>query len=229
MDTPPPSGAGGATPSGPSSPAKEDSKIPIHAGFDFNAIKDVLGKAELNPDELRIRDAEEFEVPPIPPPTNRSESAPPPQQTPPTEAQRPSFGPPSPEQGPSSMSATFSRSMSVNDVRDDYPDSDPDDPPPPPEKPPVYTPAPTLSFADNTGSLWSPDDRFEPRDVPAFGYSAAQSANPFSTYTPPDTGLSFGGADGSITSTVSPLADPWTIPTELGKKKSPAYNANPWG
>ncbi|KAJ7718550.1 hypothetical protein B0H16DRAFT_1475548 [Mycena metata] len=82
-----PLGAGVSTPT-PSSPTAKDpsnaaSKIPVHAEFHFNAIEDVLGKAELNPDALKIPSETEFEAPAIPPPTNRSESAPPQQQTPP--------------------------------------------------------------------------------------------------------------------------------------------------
>ncbi|KAJ7718560.1 hypothetical protein B0H16DRAFT_1733798 [Mycena metata] len=34
-------------------PSDAASKIPVHARFDLNAIEDVLGRAELNPDELK--------------------------------------------------------------------------------------------------------------------------------------------------------------------------------
>ncbi|KAJ7726383.1 hypothetical protein B0H16DRAFT_1332189 [Mycena metata] len=242
-----PLGAGGSTPT-PSSPTAKDpsdaaSKIPVHAGFDFNAIKDVLGKAELNPDELKIPSENQFEAPAIPPPTNRSESAPPQQQTPPAaDDDRPPFNPPSPSH--SELAGTFARSMSVNDVRhDDFEaeaesDTDSnDEPPPPPAKPPAYAYAPasasTLSFADASGSVWSPAEE-SPRAamrIPAFGYAAATSQNPFTS--PADTGLSFGGVDGSITAGGgfgSAAPDLWTIPSDIGKKKSPAaFNSNPWG
>ncbi|KAF7347241.1 DUF726-domain-containing protein [Mycena venus] len=222
--------------------ADVDSKIPIHAGFDFNAIKDVMGKAELNPDELKIPEPSQFEAPPIPPPSMRSESAPPQTQTPPANADRPApFSPPSPTR--TDLSGAFSRSLSVNDVRDnsdsDDTETDESTPPPPPEKPPAFVPPSALSFGDASGSLWSPAEQDPPRStsIPAFGYSAA-AQNPFSSlssssFGPPDTGLSFGGADGSITSgfssSLSPAADPWAIPSDLGKKKSPAFNSNPWG
>ncbi|KAJ7157310.1 hypothetical protein C8R46DRAFT_1114091 [Mycena filopes] len=252
-----PLGAGVATPT-PSSPSAKGasdatSKIPVHAGFDFNAIKDVLGKAELDPDELEMPAENQFPAPAIPPPTNRSESAPPQQQTPPAaEAERPPFSPPSPSHA--ELAGTFARSMSVNDVRDDSDaeaeagesDTDSnhtDEPPPPPEKPPAYAygyapaSASTLSFADASGSVWSPTPAPEesPRAamrIPAFGYAAATSQNPFAS--PADTGLSYGGMDGSITSGggfgSAAVADPWTIPNDIGKKKSPAaFNSNPWG
>ncbi|KAJ7696719.1 hypothetical protein B0H17DRAFT_929057 [Mycena rosella] len=227
-----PLGAGASTLSTPASPAKDapdgNSKIPIHAGFDFNAIKGILGKAELNPEELRIPEENQFAAPAIPPPTNRSESAPPPQHTPTAETTRPPFDPPSPPPSRTELSGGFARSMSVNDINDTGSDSDSDttEPPPPPDKPPVYISPSTLSFGDPSGSVWSPADPDPPR-VPAFGYAAAQ--NPFASYAPADTGLSFGGADGSITSSFGAAADPWTIPNDLGKKKSPSFNANPWG
>ncbi|KAJ7360974.1 hypothetical protein DFH08DRAFT_767677 [Mycena albidolilacea] len=226
--------ASASTPSPTKAAADPDSKIPIHAGFDFSAIKDALGKAELNPDELRIPEPNQFAAPVIPPPSTRSESAPPQTQTPPAAADRPApFSPSSPPPR-TDLSGTFTRSMSVNDVRDSDSDTDTDEPPPPlPEKPPVFASASTLSFGDASGSVWSPPQ--SSMTIPAFGYSAA-TQNPFasSSYAPPDAGLSFGGADGSITSGFSslpPVSDPWAIPRDLGKKKSStsAFNSNPWG
>ncbi|KAJ7508433.1 hypothetical protein B0H11DRAFT_27890 [Mycena galericulata] len=207
----------GAGASVPTSPAKDDagSKIPIHAGFDFNAMKDVLGKAELNPEELKIPEDNRFEAPAIPPPTNRSESAPPQQQTPPAETDRPPLEPPSPPR--TDLTSAFARSMSVNDIHDS--DSDAEEAPLPPRKPPAYVSPGSLSFGDSSGSVWSAAEQDPPRDVLSFG-------SPFASA---DTGLSFGGADGSITSGFSPAADPWTIPSDLGKKKSSSFNANPWG
>ncbi|KAJ6606805.1 hypothetical protein B0H10DRAFT_2074448 [Mycena sp. CBHHK59/15] len=171
----PASGAGGSAAPGPASPAKDapdnNSKIPIHAGFDFNAIKDVLGEAERNPDELKIRADNQFPAPPIPSPTNRSESAPPQQQTPP--ALGPPFDPPSSPQAPRGR---ISRGGELDHAR------------------------------------------------------LPRSHNPFAaSYLPADTGLSFGGADGSIKGAFSAPSDPWSIPGDLGKKKSPAFNSNPWG
>ncbi|KAJ6479190.1 hypothetical protein C8R47DRAFT_609586 [Mycena vitilis] len=226
----------GAGPSKPSSPTAKDapegaSKIPIHAGFDFNAIKDVLGKAELNPEELKIPETNHFEAPVIPPPTNRSESAPPQQQTPPAVADHPPpFDPPSPSPSRADLSAAFARSMSVNAVHDDTSDSDTDtdEPPPPPAKPPLFVSPSALSFGDASGSVWSPELPRSSASIPAFGYSAAQSS------FVGDTGLSFGGADGSISggfAAAPPPApvDPWAVPRDLGKKKSATFGSNPWG
>ncbi|KAJ7083377.1 hypothetical protein B0H15DRAFT_423801 [Mycena belliarum] len=228
----------GVSPSTPASPTTDspdlNPKIPVHAGFDFKAIKDVLGKAELNPDELKIPHENQFEAPPIPPPTNRSESEPPRLQTPTPDDDRPHSNPPSPSPSRADLPAAFGRSMSVNDVQDTDLDTDTDTdteepPPPPPDKPLAYLSPSTLSFGDASGSVWSPS---APKAVPAFGFAASQ--NPFASYSaasyaPTDTGLSFGGANGSIS--FAPAADPWTIPNDLGagKKKSPAFNANPWG
>ncbi|KAJ7747206.1 hypothetical protein B0H14DRAFT_3097048 [Mycena olivaceomarginata] len=170
--------------------ADPDSKIPIHAGFDFSAIKDALGKAELNPDELKIPEPNHL---PSPPPRT-------------------------------DLSGTFARSMSVNDVRDSDSDTDTDEPPPPlPEKPPAFASASTLSFGDASGSVWSP---------PQSGH--AEPVRSLRRMPLPTAGLSFGSADGSITSGFSslpPVSDPWAIPRDLGKKKSStsAFNSNPWG
>ncbi|KAJ7447231.1 hypothetical protein FB451DRAFT_782255 [Mycena latifolia] len=229
-DLPPRAGtplsAGASTPPSPSKDAPDaNPKIPIHAGFDFNAIKDVLGKAELNPDELKVPEENQFAAPVIPPPTNRSESAPPQRQTPPPDDDRPSSDPPSPSPSRTDLSSAFARSMSVNDIHDT--DSDTEEPPPPPAKPPGYVSPSTISFGSGSGSVWSPADPEPPRAIPAFGYAAAQ--NPFASYAPADTGLSFGGVDGSISFAPAAAPDPWTIPSDLGKKKSPAFNANPWG
>ncbi|KAK7063613.1 DUF726-domain-containing protein [Favolaschia claudopus] len=246
------------------SPSKDatdnETKIPIHAGFDFAAINDVLGKADLNPDELKIPEPNPFESPVIPPPTNRSESAPPQTQTPPVETDRSrSFSPPPPSTSYySDLSSTFTRSLSVNDVREsDSDDTETDEtdepPPPPPKKPPTYTytqPS-TLSFGD---SVWAPAVRDPPPSMstpsmssPAsFGYRdryPAATQNPFASSVasfnlpPSDAGLSFGGVDGSITragggfSEAPGAPDPWAIPADLGmgKKKGAGFSSNPWG
>ncbi|CAK5280768.1 unnamed protein product [Mycena citricolor] len=100
-----------------SSEVPTEEKIPIHAGFDFAAIKEALGNRESA--DLEVPSPNKFEAPVIPPPTNRSESAPPPQQTPPL---------PSPSiirlPSPQPEIVVPFRSMSVNDMRE--PDSDSD-------------------------------------------------------------------------------------------------------
>ncbi len=70
-------------------------------------------------------------------------------------------------------------------------------------------------------------------NVPTYSTSAASfTQNPFaaSLATPPDAGLSFGGVDGSIT-TSSPanVSDPWSMPTHVGRRKNTAdFSSNPW-
>ncbi|KAJ7608691.1 hypothetical protein FB45DRAFT_945686 [Roridomyces roridus] len=224
-----PAAAGTATPPVPTSPNKEDeaSQIPMHAGFDFQAIKDALGKAELNPEELKMPEPSRFEMPTIPPPTNRSESVPLQQHVGPDDEPPAASSSSSQEDLP----ITFARSMSVNDIHDEEEDSDEDDPPPPPpEKPRAFVSPSTISFGNSSGSVWSPEP--EPDSQRALGFDG-YSQNPFAA-----SGLSFGGADGSITSNgggggggfSSVVADPWTIPSDLGAgKKKSAASSNPWG
>ncbi|KAF7309181.1 hypothetical protein MKEN_01120700 [Mycena kentingensis (nom. inval.)] len=266
--------SGAATPRGDGADAGE-SKVPIHAGFDFAAIKDVLGKAELNPEELKVPEPNPFKPPHIPPPTNRSVSAPPPLAAP--EPPSPRTPTPLPAPAPASASAStrprppspdlaasFSRSLSVNDAPASEYDSGSDDtetedetPPPLPGKSPYtsyYTSPSTASFSN----AWSPAEDKQAYSA-GFAYSAGAgypssaglaSANPFSSS---DTALSFGGADGSITSRsntnvglsfagadgaithnafASPsAADSWTIPDDVGrgKKREVFGSSNPWG
>ncbi|KAG6812431.1 hypothetical protein H0H92_002897 [Tricholoma furcatifolium] len=59
-----------------------------------------------------------------------------------------------------------------------------------------------------------------------FGFHPHSSPPPMSGF--PEAGLSFGGADGSIT-TISPGSDPWKIPSDLGAgKRANSFNQNPW-
>lgn len=104
--------------------------LPLHAGFDFDAIKAVLGdaKASLNPDELGIRGNDNNTYQPLL--TNRSESAPhlegPRRSWSSADAGMGDVDHPIP--GPSSLSlslshlpSSFSRTLSLNDVHDGYP------------------------------------------------------------------------------------------------------------
>ncbi|KAF5385181.1 hypothetical protein D9615_000938 [Tricholomella constricta] len=227
--------------------------LPAHAGFDLNAIKAALEK-EVSPEELK------FQVKPVtpgimPPPTERSESAPPQHRLSNTSISRPpldsyhSDAVPGPSSIPrEDLSTTFSRTLSLPDVHDDY--SEYDEPIPyqtqstfggnayentsrPSPSPSPYAATP---FANDTLSSWgSPtrSDKFPYSTTSAFGAAPSMSSFNFSHPSPPNifpgAGLSFGGADGSIT--VSPGADPWKVPSDLGSgKKTPGsgYNQNPW-
>ena len=133
--TPTPAPASSIPPKSPSTPNSGDvgtSDIPVHAGFDFAAIKQVLGKSDLNPGELKIPQASPFPPPSIHPPTKRTESAPPPipePPSPPTPKARASADLPpilhdeEPIAGPSAsprsdLSSAFSRSLSLNNMSD---------------------------------------------------------------------------------------------------------------
>ncbi|KAI8990645.1 DUF726-domain-containing protein [Trametes punicea] len=109
-------------------------EIPAHAGFDFAAIKEVIGNADKS-EELRVPAPSRFPPPPVHPPTLRTESAPPPVPSSPPAAPlktRSSLNLPSvsiehedePVAGPSSnsrsdLTSSLSRSLSLNDVADD--------------------------------------------------------------------------------------------------------------
>ncbi|KAI0688129.1 hypothetical protein BC835DRAFT_1285331 [Cytidiella melzeri] len=107
------------------------SHIPKHAGFDFKAIQEIIGKADLNPEELQIPAPSRFTAPVIPPPTLRSESAPPTKlESPlPTSRIRSSLDLHEEQMaGPSSSigdsSPSLSRSMSLNDMRRELEDDE---------------------------------------------------------------------------------------------------------
>ncbi|RDX46811.1 DUF726-domain-containing protein [Lentinus brumalis] len=107
------------------------SELPAHAGFDFAAIKEAIGKSDLRPEELQVPQSR---FPPLsmPAPTLRTESAPPsiPEpSSPATPRARPSLDlPPIPsEEGPiagpstsprADLSSTLSRSLSLNNMRE---------------------------------------------------------------------------------------------------------------
>lgn len=207
--------------------------LPKTAGFDFAAIKDAIGKADLNPEELQMPTPSRFHAPSIPPPTQRSESAPPPI---PEESSSPS--PPIPRSpvishdlpvaGSSSsrtdLSAALSRSMSLNDMKAEM--GDEDDVTSSSEKTPSamqsFRAPPPLTFGSSDGSFWPAEpDRLTPFDASpfnAFGRESLSTSRPSalgsygllsrpneSFYPPPDSAaLSFGGADGSITVMPSP-------------------------
>ncbi|EPQ60175.1 DUF726-domain-containing protein [Gloeophyllum trabeum ATCC 11539] len=102
---------------------------PARAGFNFDAIKDVIGKSELKPEEVHVQQRNPFRAPLIPPPTQRSESTPlpaphesrSPTPTPVTKLPSPPLsseesGPPIPPKSAprSDLTSTFQRSLSLN-------------------------------------------------------------------------------------------------------------------
>lgn len=224
--------------SSPGTPA-----IPKHAGFDFTAIKEVIGKADLNAEELQIPTPSRFHAPTIPPPTRRLESAPPPapESPSPTSASRSSLELRElPVAGPSSSSvdlpSTLSRSMSLNDMRSEMDEEElasVDEHTPtssqtfritpqrqdsaqwPEEAERTLPPSATNPFSGSALDARSAYDVLRPSGSGSYGLSRLPD-NPFA---PPDSAtLSFGAADGSITfnppsATTAEPPDPWNIAT----------------
>lgn len=210
-------------------------EIPLHAGFDLSAIKSMIGKAEMSPEELEMPPTEaQYAAPPIPPPTNRTVSTPTLVQIP---RQSNAMSSPlstvaarrSPSPSPS-VATTFNRSLSLNDASDEDLPGRSWNPPPVPAKPLSPQTSFTSQQAPSTSSFaWDAPIQSNPFALGGASFGASSTSlsnNPFATISPPDTGLSFGGADGSIT-TLPPASDPWAVPS-LNRKKTPAFNANPW-
>ncbi|OBZ78921.1 hypothetical protein A0H81_01335 [Grifola frondosa] len=139
-------------------------EIPAHAGFDFAAIKEVIGNDDHYPGDVQIHNPKHFPAPPIPPPSLRPESAPPPLPESPSSSSKSqsSFDTrheDEPIAGPSSRSRTdlssaILRSISLNNIRGEAED----DVTPPharPSTPSEFRPPPTLSFGGSSGSIWS--------------------------------------------------------------------------
>lgn len=250
----------------PTDPATPDEpQLPKTAGFDLAAIKEAIGNAARNPEELKMPAPNRFPVPPIPPPTQRSESAPPPipeeLAVPSPISRSPSNSHDTPVAGPSSsrsdLSSTLSRSLSLNDMRGQM-DEDEDvtsfNERTPSTTQPFRAPSPSLTFGSSDGSFWPAEpDRLTPLagdDFGAFSQSSLNASRPtafgsFNSLSRPElpptdsSGLSFGGADGSITFVQSPALrteppDPWNISSPSfggysAKKASSSLNVhNPW-
>ncbi|PCH34301.1 DUF726-domain-containing protein [Wolfiporia cocos MD-104 SS10] len=243
-----------------------NSQIPMHAGFNFDAIKDVIGKAELNPAETQIPAPSQTPASHVHEPIQRTGSVPlpapnSPEATPtmrssldlrPAEEEDPIAGPSS-----YTRSDLISRTKSLNLLPNTTHESVDDQSSlysrarpaafnaggsPWPTEEPDATPTfggfggyrdalrsqETLSFGSSGGSSLAP---------PTFGsYSSSASAHESIFSQPHDATLSFGGADGSITLSPSPLTmerDPWAITArtfsgEGSKKSTSTLDLNPW-
>lgn len=246
--------------------------LPVHAGFNFEAMKEIIGKAEANPAELQVPAPSRFSAQQLHQPTNRSESVPLPSPDSPGATPRfrssldarPLAEEEEPVAGPSFYSS-MSRSRSVNQIRNEDEDS--------------LTPrfasmslqsrdtlfsALPASFGSDDDSIWpsterastptyrSPfmQDALRSHDKLSFGPRTESSLAPtsFATYgslsgpsnpfgSPVvETPLTFGGVDGSITLSPSPLSverDPWsssvrTFSGEGAKKSASVLDLNPW-
>ncbi|KAH7911626.1 hypothetical protein BJ138DRAFT_1150194 [Hygrophoropsis aurantiaca] len=143
--------------------------IPTHAGFDFNAIKELIGKAETNPEELQVPQSNRVQSPPKPPISPRAESSLPTVRR--LSNDETASNIPSPST-PDTLSASFGRSISLHDVHsttsgelslsgDDDSASAAEDPgysnaPPYSFSTAPRPPPPQLSFGGSDGSIWSP-------------------------------------------------------------------------
>lgn len=104
--------------------------LPVHAGFNFEAMKEIIGKAEANPAELQVPAPSRFSSQQLHQPTNRSESVPLPSPDSPGATPRfrssldarPLAEEEEPVAGPSFYSS-MSRSRSVNQIRNEDEDS----------------------------------------------------------------------------------------------------------
>ncbi|TDL26409.1 DUF726-domain-containing protein [Rickenella mellea] len=218
----------------PPGPADSQSSLPIHAGFDFNAIKEVIGKEGLNLDELREPGPMLFRPPDLQPPSMRSESAPPltmgettPRNAP--SVQRSSVevtgNTQSDEAGPSSrrdLAANFARSLSM-----DHADGHPS-----PRNHPLtfddneednstvssrgvssasqIPAAPSSSLGGSDRSLWSLEPQLPKEQLTTFGNGhALNDYGRISSPSRPEPAptLSFGGSDGTVWAPDRPLSN----------------------
>lgn len=234
-------------PSGGRSPSSS-TDIPVHAGFDLKAIKDMIGQSEKTPEEMQVPQPSQISSSLV---ASQSESAPPPYTIAPTHVANPTGLYVADVHSSAGLSATFATSLSLHHVPDSGDDVDDDQ-----GMPPVadslgsldhlsypssatspHTSIPQISFGRSETSIWSPplpENRHPPFGNPFAGSAVSFGNSSRSTNnihrTPPVAGtsasLSFGGTDGTIT-LQGMGRDPWSIPVG-DPKKTPNYLANPW-
>ncbi|KAG8898151.1 hypothetical protein FRB99_007634 [Tulasnella sp. 403] len=216
------------------------------AGFDFKAIGKVLGKDDLDPAKIRMPHPERPALPRIPSsPLERSESAPipapdqdkTPQQTP--RLERTSLRE-TDKDLTLDLAPKVVRSLSTSD-----------------EPSSAVATSPQLSYSHSktsstpwTSNRWQPPDLDDPPRFGRNGTTGRQSSlSQLPSYAPSTETLAFGGSDGSITfgSGTAPapvlsfgladgsisstnIADPWKVsqPGNNDTGKRP-WNSNPWG
>lgn len=209
------------TPTSPSGavepqPERPSSDIPTHAGFNLNAMKEMLGNAKQHPEELKIPapgQATNYPAPPSPPPSYRSGSATPldheysPATTP---VMKSSLQVPS-EASDANLRKSFQHSVSVDDVRAD------------PER---------VISSNPSQSLQSASTSHRPAPLTG-GYNAPWTAEPLSddtsqvfghrSFAPSTETLSFGNQNGSI----APFGNPFNAPLNQNPFASPADFTSP--
>ena len=224
--------------------------LPLRAGFDLDAIKEVLAESEQHPEELHA--PQPTRIPPIATPTQRSASTPRPfrQASEPPNA-RSSLDLASSLDGRGRSFSEVSQSLRGNELDGD--DGEVEEPAfSPPVKSPLAfrPPVPPFPFDSSEDTPWSsksPSETFVRQPSLTFGnvesvitsydddpstsfaYLHPQNNTRFASLSPPAslTQLSLGTMNDP---SASPgLADPWGSRTASGKKNSAiSLNANPW-
>lgn len=248
MGTPPPQNtnphltqhSGGRSPS-------SSIDIPVHAGFDLKAIKDMIGQSEKTPEEMQVPQPSQIHSSLV---VSESESAPPAYTIAPTHVANPTDLYVADVNSSAGLNAMFATSLSLHHVPDSGDDVDDgqgmppvanglgslDDLSHPSSATSPHTSIPQISF--NETSMWSPplpENRTSPFGNPfatskaSFENLSGRSTNDLHRHSPtasPSASLSFGGTDGTIT-LQGMGRDPWSIPAG-DPKKTPNYLANPW-
>jgi len=231
--------------------------IPLHAGFDFEAIKGVLRETKGSEGEKST-----FSLNPVPEqmispasPIPRSGSAPPYTYTRPTPSRSQlsqSFTRDEDDNVSGALTPAFSRSLSLSDTastgkNNEFASFDGPDPEVS-AKSPLPSNSPSLSFGSYDGSIWqAPSNDVYQSGAAAsrpslsalgdgtgsYGYfSSSATIDPFDN----KPSLSFGGSGGTIDHVPSPPivrssnneADPWPSSLTRGKKPISGLNSNPW-
>ncbi|KAG2144637.1 uncharacterized protein EDB93DRAFT_1152382 [Suillus bovinus] len=236
--TPPPQNS--TQPPGGQSP-NSSIDIPVHAGFDLKAIKDMIGQSEKIPEEMQVPQPYQ-----IHPSLDVSES-PPAYTIAPTHVANPTGLSVADVYSSADFSVTLATSLHhVPDSGDDVDGGQGmssiadslgslDHPSHPSSATSPHTSIPQISFGRNETSIWSPP---LPETNSSFGdpftastvsfENCSRPTNDLHRNSPaagPSASLSFGGTDGTIT--LQGIGrDPWSIPVD--PKKTPNYLANPW-
>lgn len=247
--TPPPRNTNphSTQPSGGRSPSSS-TDIPVHAGFDLKAIKDMIDQSEKTPEEMQVPQPSQIHSPLV---VSQSESAPPAYTIAPTHVANPTGSYVADVDSSAGLNATFATSLSLHHVPD-YGDDVDDDQGMPPVADGLGSPdhlrhpssatsphtfIPQISLDRSETSIWSPplpENRHSPFGDPFAGSAvsfenSSRSTNNLHRASPvagPSASLSFGGTDGTIT-LQGMGRDPWSIPVG-DPKKTPNYLANPW-
>jgi len=209
----------------------QKASVPKYAGFDFQAIKEAIGKEDLDVEKIPVTHpgpggsaVEPVSTLPLarpPPPLERSESAPPLTNSPPGSIRTPD--PPNtptppvvqlPHDDTTALPSTSSRSLSLNDLPEDE-NEKPSTSPVPPTTP---TPHPLReTFANPYRQAPTHSDMSMLSFGSAGGDIWASGAAPST-----DTQLAFGRADGMIFGSSSNTYGNYSPPTSDGFENGPA-------